>query len=276
MVVNRQLTIASGSSPLRSISSRISSSVAATIASASLASACVAPRTAKSRCRGASSSPLEAHACIFPEPRPVTNPSGGESFALRLMPPWRAKGTPERGHWSCRGWRQSQHGVVVAPPTARRSALAERDRARESRPAICIASSAASTRSGTRRSASGDGCGRPRWPAVRAQSSPTAAPRRFWACWTGPGGDRRNRAAASGGARSTASRVTTCARCRREETGTVDGIPCTSPARTLVDLGGMVGDAVAAQRLRAGGGEEDAGHRRDRGGARVRRATRGA
>jgi hypothetical protein len=29
---------------------------------------------------------------------------------------------------------------------------------------------------------------------------------------------------------------------RREETGTVDGIPCTSPARTLVDLAGTVGD----------------------------------
>src|SRR3954452_7640378 len=29
---------------------------------------------------------------------------------------------------------------------------------------------------------------------------------------------------------------------RLEETGTVDGIPCTSPARTLVDLAGMVGE----------------------------------
>jgi very-short-patch-repair endonuclease len=29
---------------------------------------------------------------------------------------------------------------------------------------------------------------------------------------------------------------------RREETGMVDGIPCTSPARTLVDLAGTVGD----------------------------------
>jgi Transcriptional regulator, AbiEi antitoxin/Protein of unknown function (DUF559) len=29
---------------------------------------------------------------------------------------------------------------------------------------------------------------------------------------------------------------------RLEEAGTVDGIPCTSPARTLVDLAGMVGD----------------------------------
>ena len=29
---------------------------------------------------------------------------------------------------------------------------------------------------------------------------------------------------------------------RRDETGTVDGIPCTSPARTLVDLAGIVGD----------------------------------
>jgi very-short-patch-repair endonuclease len=29
---------------------------------------------------------------------------------------------------------------------------------------------------------------------------------------------------------------------RREEVGTVDGIPCTSPARTLVDLAGTVGD----------------------------------
>lgn len=29
---------------------------------------------------------------------------------------------------------------------------------------------------------------------------------------------------------------------RLEETGTVDGIPCTSPARTLVDLAGTVGD----------------------------------
>jgi very-short-patch-repair endonuclease len=29
---------------------------------------------------------------------------------------------------------------------------------------------------------------------------------------------------------------------RREETGTVDGIPCTSPARTLVDLAGTVGN----------------------------------
>jgi very-short-patch-repair endonuclease len=29
---------------------------------------------------------------------------------------------------------------------------------------------------------------------------------------------------------------------RLEETGTVDGIPCTSPARTLVDLAGSVGD----------------------------------
>lgn len=29
---------------------------------------------------------------------------------------------------------------------------------------------------------------------------------------------------------------------RREEVGTVYGIPCTSPARTLVDLGGVVGD----------------------------------
>ena len=29
---------------------------------------------------------------------------------------------------------------------------------------------------------------------------------------------------------------------RREETGTVEGIPCTSPARTLVDLSGTVGD----------------------------------
>jgi hypothetical protein len=29
---------------------------------------------------------------------------------------------------------------------------------------------------------------------------------------------------------------------RREEAGTVDGIPCTSPARTLVDLAGTVGD----------------------------------
>ncbi|MGN6217228.1 MAG: hypothetical protein ACTHN7_09785 [Solirubrobacterales bacterium] len=29
---------------------------------------------------------------------------------------------------------------------------------------------------------------------------------------------------------------------RFEETGTVDGIPCTSPARTLVDLAGVVGD----------------------------------
>jgi hypothetical protein len=29
---------------------------------------------------------------------------------------------------------------------------------------------------------------------------------------------------------------------RREETGTMDGIPCTSPARTLVDLSGTVGD----------------------------------
>ena len=29
---------------------------------------------------------------------------------------------------------------------------------------------------------------------------------------------------------------------RREETGSVDGIPCTSPARTLVDLAGTVGD----------------------------------
>jgi very-short-patch-repair endonuclease len=29
---------------------------------------------------------------------------------------------------------------------------------------------------------------------------------------------------------------------RREEVGTVDGIPCTSPARTLVDLAGVVGD----------------------------------
>jgi very-short-patch-repair endonuclease len=29
---------------------------------------------------------------------------------------------------------------------------------------------------------------------------------------------------------------------RREETGTFDGIPCTSPARTLVDLAGVVGE----------------------------------
>lgn len=29
---------------------------------------------------------------------------------------------------------------------------------------------------------------------------------------------------------------------RRDETGTVDGVPCTSPARTLVDLAGVVGD----------------------------------
>jgi len=29
---------------------------------------------------------------------------------------------------------------------------------------------------------------------------------------------------------------------RRNEVGTVDGIPCTSPARTLVDLAGVVGD----------------------------------
>ena len=29
---------------------------------------------------------------------------------------------------------------------------------------------------------------------------------------------------------------------RRDEIGTVDGIPCTSPARTLVDLAGTVGD----------------------------------
>lgn len=29
---------------------------------------------------------------------------------------------------------------------------------------------------------------------------------------------------------------------RRDETGTVDGIPCTSPARTLVDLAGVVSD----------------------------------
>jgi very-short-patch-repair endonuclease len=29
---------------------------------------------------------------------------------------------------------------------------------------------------------------------------------------------------------------------RRDETGTVDGIPCTSPARTMVDLAGTVGD----------------------------------
>lgn len=29
---------------------------------------------------------------------------------------------------------------------------------------------------------------------------------------------------------------------RRDEVGTVDGIPCTSPARTLVDLSGAVGD----------------------------------
>lgn len=29
---------------------------------------------------------------------------------------------------------------------------------------------------------------------------------------------------------------------RRDEVGTVDGIPCTSPARTLVDLAGAVGD----------------------------------
>ena len=29
---------------------------------------------------------------------------------------------------------------------------------------------------------------------------------------------------------------------RRAETGTVDGIPCTSPARTLVDLAGTIGD----------------------------------
>jgi hypothetical protein len=29
---------------------------------------------------------------------------------------------------------------------------------------------------------------------------------------------------------------------RRDEVGTVDGIPCTSPARTLVDLAGVVGD----------------------------------
>lgn len=29
---------------------------------------------------------------------------------------------------------------------------------------------------------------------------------------------------------------------RLEKTGTVDGIPCTSPARTLVDLAGVVGD----------------------------------
>jgi very-short-patch-repair endonuclease len=29
---------------------------------------------------------------------------------------------------------------------------------------------------------------------------------------------------------------------RRDEVGTVDGIPCTSPARTLVDLAGTVGD----------------------------------
>lgn len=29
---------------------------------------------------------------------------------------------------------------------------------------------------------------------------------------------------------------------RRDEIGTVDGIPCTSPARTLVDLAGSVGD----------------------------------
>src|SRR3954447_9769336 len=49
VVVNRQLTSASGASSLRSSSSRISSAVASTIASAPLASACTAPRTAKSR-----------------------------------------------------------------------------------------------------------------------------------------------------------------------------------------------------------------------------------
>lgn len=44
---------------------------------------------------------------------------------------------------------------------------------------------------------------------------------------------------------------------RRQETGTVDGIPCTSPARTLVDLAGVVGlrtlrsalERAAARRL---------------------------
>ncbi len=54
MVVNKQLTIASGSSPFRPISSRISSSVAARIAPAPFASACTAPRTAKRRRIGAS------------------------------------------------------------------------------------------------------------------------------------------------------------------------------------------------------------------------------
>jgi very-short-patch-repair endonuclease len=44
---------------------------------------------------------------------------------------------------------------------------------------------------------------------------------------------------------------------RRDEVGTVDGIPCTSPSRTFVDLAGMVGDRTlrscferAAQRQR--------------------------
>src|SRR6185295_14745162 len=65
VVVKRQLTIASARSSLRSSSSRINSSVAPTIASASLASACTAPRTAKRR---SSLIAMTSRFRIFPEP----------------------------------------------------------------------------------------------------------------------------------------------------------------------------------------------------------------
>src|SRR4051812_21333568 len=62
-----QLTIASALRALRSISSRINPSVAVTIAAASLASTCVAPRTANSRCGGVEPFASKLMLGIFPE-----------------------------------------------------------------------------------------------------------------------------------------------------------------------------------------------------------------
>ena len=142
VVVKRQLTIASGSSSLRSISSRISSSVAPRIASASLASAWTAPRTAKSRCgsseldrssarhlsrAGAISARAQARACPSRERRPSAQRAEAD-------PPQRHDPVADRldhpPHLAVAALAQDDLDLALAEPRAPRPAPSARPRAR--------------------------------------------------------------------------------------------------------------------------------------------------
>src|SRR5262245_62000817 len=91
-----QLTMCSASSPLRSISSRMSSSVADRIASASLASTVMAPRSARSFMRRS----IVAAASSPPAPRrsPCTMGIEGGASPPPFRPPASLSGLPQSLH----------------------------------------------------------------------------------------------------------------------------------------------------------------------------------